>query len=503
VTKIGRNDPCPCGSGKKYKKCCGAVPAASVEAAAPPPSGRWGTERALAEVTRLLSEKEFASPDEINAFLHQALSAPDRSPRPPRTPIEKAQDLMYEAWEASGARRARLARQALAVSPDCADAYVLLAEETARTVGEACDLYAKGLAAGERALGDQAGAFAGRFWGVLETRPYMRALAGLASCLWLEGRRREAIEHWEQMLRLNPNDNQGVRYMLLAELLEEGDDARAEALLKRYPGDAAASWDYGRALLAFRRHGDTPTAKRARTRALDTNPYVPAYLTGRKKLPGTMPDYVGFGDESEAITCAAEQMAAWRRTPGALEWLAPAQGGDTTAPARIGVVYQLKVTLKGTSPPIWRRLLVPADTRLSKLHVHQFEVGRRCIGVPSPDDDWREVEDERKIRLSEIAAGEKARFTYEYDFGDSWEHAILVEKVLPPEKGARYPACVGGRRACPPEDVGGVWGYETFLEAIADPTHEEREEMLEWVGGAFDPEAFDAEEVSRSLRRLR
>ncbi len=180
-----------------------------------------------------------------------------------------------------------------------------------------------------------------------------------------------------------------------------------------------------------------------------------------------------------------------------------------------GTLYQIKVTLRGTSPPVWRRLIVPADTRLSKLHqilqvamgwtdshLHQFEVGRRVIGVPSPDD-WRPVEDERKVKLSEVATAARSRFRYQYDFGDSWEHDILVEKVLPPDPAVPAPACIGGRRACPPEDVGGVWGYGTFLEAIQDPSHPEHEERLEWIGDGFDPEAFDPAEVNAALRRLR
>jgi tetratricopeptide (TPR) repeat protein len=520
MAAVGRNDPCPCGSGKKYKKCCGALsptnPASPQPAAAPLPFGRLSTERAMAEMERLLADREFASLEEMNAYLQRAMAGPRRARPGPRTPLERAQELMYDAWEASGGRRVRLAREALALSPDCADAYVLLAEETAGSAAEARDLYAGGVAAGARALGLEAfEQVAGRFWNVLETRGYMRAQAGLASCLWLEGRRRDAIETWSEMLRLNPGDNQGVRYLLLAGLLEEGEDARAAALLKSYPGEGAASWAYARALLAFRSGGDTPQAKRARTSAIEANPHVPAYLTGAREPPGRMPAYVGIGDESEAVVCAAEQVAAWRRTPDALEWLERAAPGGRAGPPRAGTVYQLKVTLKGFRPPIWRRLLVPADTRLAKLHdvvqiamgwtdshLHQFEAGRRSIGVPDPNG-WQQVEDERKVRLADVAPGEKARLRYQYDFGDSWEHEILVEKVLPTETGARYPLCTAGRRACPPEDVGGVWGYADFLDAIADPAHERHEELLEWIGGEFDPEAFDLAAINADLRRLR
>jgi hypothetical protein len=99
--------------------------------------------------------------------------------------------------------------------------------------------------------------------------------------------------------------------------------------------------------------------------------------------------------------------------------------------------------------------------------------------------------------------GEKDRFTYTYDFGDGWEHEVLVEKILPPEPGAHYPRCLKGKGACPPEDVGGVYGYADFLEAIQDPNHPEHDEYLEWIGGEFDPDAFDLEGLNEELRGIR
>ncbi len=180
-----------------------------------------------------------------------------------------------------------------------------------------------------------------------------------------------------------------------------------------------------------------------------------------------------------------------------------------------GLTYQLKITLRDSRPPIWRRVLVPGDFSLHKLHrvaqiamgwtdshLHQFLVGEICYGEPHPDDEI-EMNDERRFTLNQIAPREKSKFVYEYDFGDSWEHEILVEKVLPPEPGVKYPLCVKGKRACPPEDVGGVWGYDTFLKAIRDPDHEEHDSYLEWIGGEFDPEAFDLDEINQELRRVK
>ncbi|HET91351.1 MAG TPA: plasmid pRiA4b ORF-3 family protein [Chloroflexi bacterium] len=176
-------------------------------------------------------------------------------------------------------------------------------------------------------------------------------------------------------------------------------------------------------------------------------------------------------------------------------------------------IYQIKITLKGSKPPIWRRVLVHSDVTLEKLHyiiqdamgwtnshLHQFIVGGTYYGESHPDYGLDDMIDERRMRLEEIAS-EGDKFIYEYDFGDSWEHVVLVEKVLEPETGQRYPVCIKGKRACPPEDVGGVWGYEEFLETIRDPDHPDHEEYLEWVGDDFDPEAFDLEETNDLLHR--
>jgi hypothetical protein len=177
-------------------------------------------------------------------------------------------------------------------------------------------------------------------------------------------------------------------------------------------------------------------------------------------------------------------------------------------------IYQIKVTLRDSKPPIWRRILVPSDITLAKLHrilqavmgwydahLHQFIVGEVYYGVPDPDD-FIEIKSERRVRLNQVAPSEKSKFIYEYDFGDSWEHELLVEKMLSPEKGVRYPVCIKGRRASPPEDVGGVWGYAEFLEAIRDPDHPEHEDYLEWIGDEFDPEAFDLDKINDALSHL-
>ena len=183
--------------------------------------------------------------------------------------------------------------------------------------------------------------------------------------------------------------------------------------------------------------------------------------------------------------------------------------------AAAAYVYVLKIQLKRISPRIWRRIEVPGDITLSKLHrviqaamgwenshLHQFNVGGNSYGMPDPDYA-PEIMDERKIKLCQAVPAEKSKFAYEYDFGDSWEHEILVEKILPAIGAKRSPSCLDGRRACPPEDVGGPHGYEDFITAMADPKHPEHEQMADWIGGDFDPEAFDSNAVNQALKRLR
>ena len=137
-------------------------------------------------------------------------------------------------------------------------------------------------------------------------------------------------------------------------------------------------------------------------------------------------------------------------------------------------------------------------------HLHSFEIQGIEYGVPMPDLGFDDIEvcDEQTVVLSKIIPGEKFKFSYLYDFGDSWEHEILVEKVLDVDPAIDYPVCIKAKRACPPEDCGGTWGYQGFLEAIQDPGHPEHEEMLEWVGGSFDSEAVDLDEVNRQLKHL-
>ncbi|MGO8989407.1 MAG: BTAD domain-containing putative transcriptional regulator [bacterium] len=239
------------------------------------------------------------------------------------TPLRKAQNIIYDACEGTDQkRRVALARKALEISPDCADAYALLAEEAASSLSEALDLYRQGVEAGERALGKEAfEEDVGQFWGILDTRPYMRARAGLAECLWAAGKHEEAVEHYKDMLRLNPNDNQGIRDLLMPRLIEMGRDEEAEVLFSQYRDDGMAFWKYSRALLDFRKMGDSEISRKSLVAAVKKNKHIPAYLLGRKKMPQLLPEYYSPGEESEAISYTKENLEAWKITPGALDWL--------------------------------------------------------------------------------------------------------------------------------------------------------------------------------------
>jgi len=178
-------------------------------------------------------------------------------------------------------------------------------------------------------------------------------------------------------------------------------------------------------------------------------------------------------------------------------------------------IYQLKITLKDAKPPIWRRVQVSSNITLAKLHkviqaamgwydchLHEFEVDGQIYGQPMSDLDDLDIKSDRTLRLNQFVIGEKFKFPYLYDMGDAWEHQILVERILPADPEARYPICIKGKRNCPPEDCGGVWGYGAFLEAIRDPQHPEHDLLLEWIGGDFDAEAFDLEATNSRLREI-
>lgn len=296
---------------------------------------------------------DLPDPRVMETMMRQALGGlvgGDESPE-----LQEAQDLVYQAWEEDDpARQVALAMEALEISPDCADAYVILGNN-APTPQAAVELYEKGVTAGERALGpDHFRHEVGHFWGILETRPYMRARLQLALVLWTSGRRDEAVAHLKEMLRLNPNDNQGVRYTLAGLLLRLDRDDELAALLDQYPDDAMAEWAYDRALLAFRRHGDTPESRRLVKEALKANKHIPAYILGHKQPPNQPTGMFSPGDEQEALNYVGSTLGAWKATPGAVAWLRAntpaARKKESRLPKAKGPTASLKKRIKERLP---------------------------------------------------------------------------------------------------------------------------------------------------------
>jgi hypothetical protein len=176
-------------------------------------------------------------------------------------------------------------------------------------------------------------------------------------------------------------------------------------------------------------------------------------------------------------------------------------------------IYQIRIALDHIRPPIWRRVLVPGKYTLADLHVviqiamgwefshlHAFTIDEQSFSSAEEMefDEFEDMEDEAEYRLMDVVE-EGSRFHYEYDFGDSWEHTLQVEKVSPAEEGQLATICIKGKRACPPEDVGGFPGYLHFLEVMENPEDPEYGDFMEWIGGSFDPEAFDIEEINKAL----
>ena len=176
-------------------------------------------------------------------------------------------------------------------------------------------------------------------------------------------------------------------------------------------------------------------------------------------------------------------------------------------------ILQLKISLKHFKPPIWRRVEVKDDITFYELHhviqiamgwwnahLFEFEVGGYMIGTTEDDWDTENTLESKEVKLSRLIDTEKMKFGYLYDFGDNWEHEIIVEKISLPEKDKNYPTCIKGKRNCPPEDVGGFPGYMYMLEVINDKNNPEHEDMLEWLGEKYDSEYFDLEETNGELQ---
>lgn len=233
----------------------------------------------------------------------------------------RSQDLVIQAQDETVAKGKQLIKQALELDPDNADAYIYLANlET--DVDKALALYRQAVEAGERSLGDEfMKENRGHFWGLIETRPYMRAKRGVADCLYAKNRINAAVDVYREMIELNPNDNQGVRYLLSTILLNKKDLSDYESFVKKYDGDYSAVWHYNNALYHFKKMGKSVKSNKELEKAYKFNKHVMDYMLGLKELPDEAPQYIGRGDDNEAVAYIYDAIHTWGKTDGALDWM--------------------------------------------------------------------------------------------------------------------------------------------------------------------------------------
>lgn len=284
------------------------------------PPSPYVMETVLSDLQQAMKEREFSSTEEMNQFLNEQLHTQFRRPA---DPAREAQQLAFRAMESRDPFETMdLAAQALKLDSHCIDALNVMAIIRAAGSGEALISHMRDVVRlAEQDLGrDFFREHRGHFWGMIETRPYMRARSDLTAALVRAGRHEEAIDHLEDMLELNPNDNQGLREPLLSCCLLVGDLERVRRILEQYQEDGSALFCWTRVLERFLA-GELDQARAALDDARAENPYVESYLCGHKKLPSLWPDYYSPGDQSEAIHCARYLKDAWGKYPEAMQWV--------------------------------------------------------------------------------------------------------------------------------------------------------------------------------------
>lgn len=335
-TKIGRNDPCHCGNGQKYKKCCWEVDqnkshqnfieTVDRDESFNGPVTRIEMQAMMKQIGKIIESKGL-SIDEANEYFtgrHMDDIATEYHKVHQRTPREMAEDLALQAHSLRTPKQRILAAQkAIEIDPDCAEAYIVLADEFGETPLDEIEYYEKAIAAAQRSLGET---FfkenKGHFWVIHETRSFMRAKQFMAQALWSVHRQSDAIEIMWELLDLNPNDNQGNRYILFDWLLADNRQKDIERLLSIYPKDAGAHWEYNKTLFYFKKFGPESEKTKAQAQvAFAANEYVVKYLTAKIKIPDEMPDTYSFGSKEEAICYVQDSIIGWMNTINAPEWL--------------------------------------------------------------------------------------------------------------------------------------------------------------------------------------
>lgn len=286
-----------------------------------PPFNSMEMEKSMREIAKVMEGQDFESPEEMNAFVNQLLNEPKKGQKWELSAEEQAEELIYEAMGTIGGKRVKLAKRALNLDPVCPDAYTILGEE-APNVEQAIHYFAEGMVAGEQKLGKS---FfkenKGMFWGLIETRPYMRATFNYAMMLSEVGKLAEAVEQYEKLIQLNENDNQGVRDVLFPAYLELREYKKAKELLEKYPEDFTATGTYNHVLLEYLTNGLSAKLDKLLRHARKTNPFVIEYLVGKRKLPKHVPQSYRPGSKEEAEIYVQDAIDLWKKAKALLKWL--------------------------------------------------------------------------------------------------------------------------------------------------------------------------------------
>ncbi|MDD2386976.1 MAG: tetratricopeptide repeat protein [Bacteroidales bacterium] len=284
-------------------------------------ASRMNREKDISKIMTEIQKHDFNSEDELNDFLSY-LNDIGLDDLPERTDKKgRAEDLVFEAYEQPVTKGKKLVKQALELDPNNAEAYNYLAS-IEKDIDQALNMFEKAIKAGEKTLGKK---FfkeeKGYFWGLFETRPYMRAKAGLASCFYVKKEIDKAIAIYEEMLELNPNDNQGIRYLLSPLLLSKNDLTSFENFIQNNEEEDCAVWNYNNALYSFKKFGRTTKSEKILLQAYNSNKFVIDYLLGIKEIPKKQPQYIGMGDEDEAVSYVIGAWGIWEETNEAFDWL--------------------------------------------------------------------------------------------------------------------------------------------------------------------------------------
>ncbi|UJL45851.1 SEC-C domain-containing protein [Virgibacillus sp. NKC19-16] len=282
---------------------------------------RIDIEKMMRDMQKALEEQNIESEAELDAFMDEFMKSQDIPYPVPSSPRDQAQDKLYEAQAEKGEKRRKLIQEALDIYPNSPDAYLLMAQN-AKSINEQHHLFHQAVIAGEKDLGkDFFNENKGHFWMMTETKAYMQAKESYATIRYKLGDKESAMEQYEELLELNPNDNQGIRYELLPLYIEEEKYIPAKNLIKQYEDETSANFLFNKALLNYLISGITHETKAFLKKATKENPYVKDYLLGNKPIPKTSYAYIGIGDESEAIEYTQGCAHLWEGAQGLLEEL--------------------------------------------------------------------------------------------------------------------------------------------------------------------------------------